>query len=165
MLTATNGMMSALRRRMNSSPGKPMSSTARGVGFAVRAMDPTMIPSITPTMVLRSSGSAFSAPIHPEGDSASGSILCPSLPSLRAPRASPEDDSILPWSKEAPSDADTSRISTSLMLAPSDVALKNYRGAVFSEIVRDHRRQSSFSPPPPPLREAPGVSGRGQRER
>ena len=114
-----------------------MSSTARGVGFAVRAMDPTMIPSITPTMVLRSSGSAFSAPIHPDGDSASGSVLCPdaSLPSLRAPRASPEDDSILPWSKEAPSDADTSRISTSLMLAPSDVALKNYRGAVFSEIV------------------------------
>ena len=153
---------------MNSSPGKPMSSTARGVGFAVRAMDPTMIPSITPTMVFRSSGSAFSAPIHPDGDSASGvCILCPdaSLPSLRASRASPEDDSILPWSKEAPSDADTSRISTSLMLAPSDVALKNYRGAVFSEIVRDHRRQSSFSPPPPPLREAPGVSGRGQRER
>ena len=61
--------MSARSRRMNSSPGKPMSSTARGVGFAARVMEPKTIPSMTPTMVLMSSGSALSAPRQVEDDS------------------------------------------------------------------------------------------------
>ena len=104
---------------MNSSPGKPMSSTARGVGFAARVMEPTTIPSMTPTMVLMSSGSALSAPSQDEDDCTFSSWSTrpddASLPSRRAPRASPEEDSTPPWSREAPSELDISLISTSLM--------------------------------------------------